>query len=159
MGMLTFSGINQTNDALLGEGQHAQGPPPSDIMLLYTLEPMKLFTCTRLTIPALALLLLAGCNTTNRLHDYDFDDARVAVVANMPPRPVVFTDLLYEGRIDPDDPIGSIFRVGSAIVKQAEAQQAQERMNSALDHVDVADRVAQEAMRRSAPSARLPTCF
>ena len=120
-------------------------------MLLYTLEPMKLFTCTRLTIPALALLLLAGCNTTNRLHDYDFDDARVAVVANMPPRPVVFTDVLYEGRIDPDDPNGSIFRVGSAIVKQAEAQQAQERMNSALDHVDVADRVAQEAMRRSAP--------
>ncbi len=108
-------------------------------------------TYIRLTIPVLLLLLLAGCTTTNRLHDYDFDDARVAVVANIPPRPVVFTDVLYEGRIDPDDPIGSVFRVGSALIKHNEAREAQERMDQALEHVDVADRVAREALRRSAP--------
>ena len=88
-------------------------------MLLYTLDTMKTYRSTsiRLTITALALLLLAGCNTTNRLHDYDFDDARVAVVANMPPRPVVFTDVLYEGRIDPDDPIGSSGSKPSLLVR------------------------------------------
>ena len=106
---------------------------------------------TRPAMLGLALGILAGCSSTNRLHDYDFEDARVAVVANIPPRPVVFTDVLYEGRVDPDDPIGSIFRVGSAVIKQAEARKAQARMDSALDHVDVADLVAREALRRSAP--------
>ena len=110
-----------------------------------------LYRSTRLALVGLTVLILAGCGSSHRLHDYDFDDARVAVVANIPPRPVVFTDVLYEGRVDPDDPIGSIFRVGSAIIKQAEARKAQGRMDSALAHVDVADLVAREALRRSAP--------
>ena len=75
----------------------------------------------RRVLLGLVLLMGIGCGSTNRLHEVDFEDARVAVVANIPPRPVVFTDVLYEARIDPDDPVGSIFRAGTAIAKQAEA--------------------------------------
>ncbi len=103
----------------------------------------------RLT-PVWAVLLLFGCGTTHRLHDYTFDDATVAVVANIPPRPVVFTDLLFDAYLHPDDPIGSVFRAGSAIAKQAEARAAQTRMDSALAYVDVADRVARRALAQSA---------
>ena len=60
-------------------------------------------------LPGLIFLMGLGCGSTNRLHEVDFEDARVAVVANIPPRPVVFTDMFYEARIDPDDPVGSIF--------------------------------------------------
>ncbi len=102
-------------------------------------------------LPGLILLMGLGCGATNRLHEVDFEDARVAVVANIPPRPVVFTDVFYEARIDPDDLVGSIFRAGTAIAKQAEARQAQARMDSALAYIDLADRVARQVLRRSAP--------
>ena len=106
----------------------------------------------RRVLLGLILLVGIGCGSTNRLHEVDLDDARVAVVANIPPRPVVFTDVLYDARIDPYDPVGSIFRAGTAIAKQSQARQAQARMDSALTHVDVADRVARQALRRSAPT-------
>lgn len=103
-------------------------------------------------VPGLmAMLLVAGCGNANRLHQYDFAEARVAVVANIPPRPAVFTDYLFEARIDPDDPLGSVFRAGSAIVKQTQARRAQARMDSALTYVDVADRIARQVLRQSAP--------
>jgi hypothetical protein len=94
--------------------------------------------------------VLAGCGGTNRLQEYTFDDATVAVIANIPPRPLVFTDGLFDARVHPNDPIGSIFRAGTAIAKHNEAREAQERMDSALAHVDVADRVARRALSGSA---------
>ena len=95
-------------------------------------------------------LVVAGCGSSHRLHEHHFEDATVAVVANFPPRPAVFTDALFDARIHPDDPIGSVFRAGTAIAKQAEARQAQARMDSALAYVDVAERVAQLAIMQSA---------
>lgn len=106
----------------------------------------------RRVLLGLVLLTGIGCASANRLHEVDFEDTSVAVVANIPPRPVVFTDVLYEARLDPDDPLGSIFRVGTAVAKQTEARQAQARMDSALAYVDVADRVARQALHRSAPT-------
>ncbi|MFQ5569183.1 MAG: hypothetical protein ACE5G0_05885 [Rhodothermales bacterium] len=111
----------------------------------------KLFV-VRLGVPIAAIILLAGCGSSNRLHEYDFSDAGVAVVANIPPRPAVFTDQLYDARIDPEDVLGSVFRVGSAVMKHAAARKAQQRMDSALAYVDVADRVARRALRESAPT-------
>lgn len=97
----------------------------------------------------LMVLILAGCGGTNRLQEYTFDDATVAVIANIPPRPVVFTDGLFDARVHPDDPIGSIFRAGTAIAKNKEAREAQARMDSALADIDVADRVARRALSGS----------
>jgi len=104
---------------------------------------------------ALAGLLLpplAGCGSAHRLRTVDFAEARVAVVANIPPRPLVFTDALAEARVDPDDPLGSLFRAGTALVKQAEVREAQARMDSALAYIDVAERTALAALRQSAPT-------
>ena len=101
-------------------------------------------------LPLLGALLLAGCSPSNRLHEYDFDAATVAVVANFPPRPAVFTDAAFDARIHPDDPLGSVFRAGSALAKHAEARRAQARMDSALAYVDVAERTARRALGASA---------
>lgn len=95
-------------------------------------------------------LALSACNSSNQLHDYHFDDATVAVVANIPPRPAIFTDFLNESRVDPNDPIGSVFRAGTAIAKQAEVRHAQTRMDSALYYVDMTDRIAGQALYQSA---------
>lgn len=97
-----------------------------------------------------ALVLMAGCGSSHHLHEYDFTDATVAVVANIPPRPLVFTDAPYDARVDPKNPIGSFFRAGTALIKHAEAREAQQRMDSALAYVDVAERVARRALRQSA---------
>ena len=102
---------------------------------------------TRRLIPLLVLLpLLAACSSSNHLRDYEFTDERVAVVAAIPPRPAVFTDLPWDARVDPDDPIGSIFRAGTAIAKHAEARRAQDRMDSALAFVDVPERIAAQVL-------------
>ena len=104
----------------------------------------------RLFVLGAGMMLLAGCGHSHRLHDVSFDDATVAVVANIPPRPGVFSDLFFDARLDPDDPVGSIFRAGSAIAKHNEAKAAQARLDSALALVDIAARVAEGAARRSA---------
>jgi hypothetical protein len=113
---------------------------------------MKLPIRVVAALAVLGLPALAGCGSAHRLRTVDFADTRVAVVANIPPRPLIFTDVLADARVDPDDPLGSIFRAGSAPVKHAEAQEAQVRMDSALAHVDVAERTALAALRRSAPT-------
>lgn len=103
-----------------------------------------------LFLPLLAALFAAGCGASHQLDDYRFDDATVAVVANIPPRPAVFTDALFDARLDPDDPLGSVFRAGTALAKHAEARRAQQRMDSALAYVDVAERTARRALHESA---------
>ena len=103
-----------------------------------------------LTLFILATIVLAGCSNSNRLHNYDFDDQKVAVIANIPPRPAVFSDLAYDARVHPDDPVGSVFRAGTAIAKRTQARQAQARMDSALAHIDVAERIAERSLLGSA---------
>lgn len=104
----------------------------------------------RLLVLGAVGVLLAGCGHSHRLHEVSFDDTTVAVVANIPARPGVFSDLFYDARLDPSDPVGSVFRAGSAIAKHSEARAAQARLDSALAFVDVAVRVADGAAHRSA---------
>lgn len=96
------------------------------------------------------LVVGAGCGTSHRLHEVSLSGATVAVVANIPPRPAVFSDAFFDARVDPNDPIGSVFRAGTALAKHAEVREARARMDSALAYVDVADRVARQALLQSA---------
>ncbi len=100
----------------------------------------------RLPFLLLASLLVTGCRSTNHLQQHDFDGTRMAVVAAIPPHPTVFSDLFFDARVNPDDPLGSVFRAGTAIAKQGQVRAAQARMDSALMHVDIAERIAEDAL-------------
>lgn len=102
-----------------------------------------------LALGALALLLSA-CGGSNRLAEYDFDDARVALVAEIPARPVLFTDVDYDARLDREDPLGSLVRAGTAVAKHVEVREARRRMDDALARVDVGARTAEAMLARSA---------
>lgn len=100
---------------------------------------------------SMAFLLMMGCGSTNQLQQYDFDGARIAVVAAIPPHPTVFSDLFFDARVNPDDPLGSVFRAGTALAKQGQVRAAQTRMDSALRHIDIAERIAEDALVGGAP--------
>jgi hypothetical protein len=104
----------------------------------------------RLTLAGAALAVLAGCGSSNRLSRYDFTGARVAVVAAIPPRPAVFTDLPADAWVNPHDPVGTLIRAGTAAAKHREAREAQARMDSALALVDVPEAIAARALLQSA---------
>jgi hypothetical protein len=106
---------------------------------------------TRSAVPALlvvlgAAVLLASCATVNRLDRIRIDNPRLATVLQPPPPPSL--DTWYDLSINTDDPIGTVLRVGSSIVKAAEAEKAGARMREALSGVDVPEVVFDESSQR-----------
>lgn len=95
-----------------------------------------------------ALAMLASCATVNRLDRISIDNPRLATVLQPPPPPSM--DTWYDLSINADDPIGTVLRVGSSIVKAAEAEKAAERMREALTEVDVPEVVFEESSLRCA---------
>lgn len=98
----------------------------------------------------LALPLLGGCGPSHRLAEVDFAGRRVAVMAAIPPSPRVLSGPWGEGAVNLRDPIGSAMRLGTAAHKWEEARRAQARLDSAAQHVDVAEIVARRALLGSA---------
>ncbi|MEM1056994.1 MAG: hypothetical protein AAGI52_15835 [Bacteroidota bacterium] len=94
--------------------------------------------------------VLAGCGASNRLHEVSLNDARVAIVAAIPPHPRVQAGHPSEGAVDLRDPLGSITRVSTAAAKFREVERAQARLDSAVAQVDVADRIARRVLAQSA---------
>ena len=108
--------------------------------------------------PAALLLFAAGlaaCGPSNRLREVDLDGSRVAIVAAIPPHPRVQAGSPLEGAVDVRDPIGSAVRVGSAAEKYRQAQRAQARLDSAVQRVDLADRIARRVLTGSADLLRV----
>lgn len=95
------------------------------------------FLWTLLVLPFLTI----GCASTNRLDEVTLDEARVAIIAAVPPAPRVQTGP-DEAFVNPWDPIGTAARVGTAISKWEEAREAQAKLDSVARGLDVADRVA-----------------
>ena len=83
----------------------------------------------------LMILISAGCHHTNRLAEYDFDARSVTMITTIPTRPDVFTgDFFF---FDKDRPLKFFANVGSSVVKEAEAEKARVRMDSAYQCIDV----------------------
>lgn len=91
----------------------------------------------RIMVTVSLTILLAGCVTLNRLDEFQLEDRTAAAVILRPPRAQVFTNFSFW--IDPNDPVGSALRVGSGFIREAEAKKAQERMDKALESVDLAE--------------------
>ncbi len=96
----------------------------------------------------LAVLLTAGCGSTNRLDEYSFRDLTLAVAPTFPPYPEVLTGPYFPGH--PEDPIHAIIRAGSRIAKEVEARRVRARLDSAAARVDVPTLVSERIGERAA---------
>ena len=111
------------------------------------------FTQRLARAPLLLLLLAAGgCASAGHLAEYDFQDRAVGVVTVAPPHPDVFTDEdFWVGG-------GSLFevavRVAAGIVREAEADRARARLDSAVAVVDVAERMSARVLEQGARQLR-----
>ena len=90
-----------------------------------------------------AACLLAACTTVNKLDKYPLRDASLAV--DMAPAPDPSLDVNYDLTLNSHDPVGSVISLGTNIAKAAEAGQAEDRMRTALESVDVPAIVRGEA--------------
>ena len=82
---------------------------------------------TRSALPAIvvglaAAALLASCATVNHLDRIRFENPQLSAVLQPPPEPSL--DAWYDLSINTEDPIGTVLRIGSSIVKAAEAEKA-----------------------------------
>jgi hypothetical protein len=105
---------------------------------------------------ALAAAALAvatsACASAGHLAEYDFRDRPVAVVTVAPPHPDVFTgdDFWFAepGLLE------AVVRVAADIVREAEAERARARLDSAVAVVDVAERMSARVLEQGARQLR-----
>jgi hypothetical protein len=90
-----------------------------------------------------AALLLASCETVNRLDRYSVEDATLAVDMRVPPEPTMKVG--YSVTFDLHDPLVTVLSVGTNIAKAGEASEAEVRMREALQSVDVPAILLKEA--------------
>ena len=97
---------------------------------------------------SLAILLSSACASTGRLAEFDFRDTGLAVVTVAPPHPQVFTDDSH----DPDERgwLRTLFRIGSEMARDAQAERAAEKLAEASHRVDVAGLMGERVLERSA---------
>ena len=115
-------------------------------------EPRAAGKCAHYTtfLVALGILLVAGagCRSTNRLADYEFSERTLAVNTVFRGMPEVETGDFYF--IDGERPLRSVLKLGSSLVKRAEAEKAQQRMDSAMQLVDVSEILYDRILHQSA---------
>jgi len=97
---------------------------------------------------ALAILLAgAACGPSHRLGEYNFRQASVAAVCEVPPFPDVLTGPLV---IDlPDDYVGAVIEAGSRAAREVSARRVEEKLDSATARVDLALLIEDESLRRA----------
>ncbi len=86
-------------------------------------------------VVAVGAVLLTQCGSSNKLHNYQFNERTIATQMLTPPAPIVFSDSFIW--IDKDDPIGSVLRIGTTIAKEIEASKVRARLDSAMQQVDI----------------------
>lgn len=96
------------------------------------------------------LLFSAGCRSTNHLAEYDFHRTGIVAVAPLAAVPDVYTDLAWRTEPQNRSVVESVIRVGSAIVREAGAAEARQKLIEAEEEVDVAARIADGALDRVA---------
>ena len=90
-------------------------------------------------------LLFFNCST-NRLHEYEFKSTTAAATMAIPPRAQVFSDSFF---YTDGDPISTVLRIGTTIVKNIEAQKTQKRLDKAMNEVDIPEEIRIQSLERS----------
>ena len=110
-------------------------------------EAMKINKVVPLVAGVLILSsFLVMCSSTNRLREYEFHGKRAGAIMAVAPPPEVFTDSFFY--FDEKDPLGSVLRIGTTIVKHVELRKARERMLYALEEVDIPEALKDQTLTR-----------
>ena len=94
----------------------------------------------------------SGCASAGHLAEYEFVDRPVAVVTVAPPKPDVFTEddfWLGEGGL-----LEAVVRVAADIAREAQAERARARLDSAVAVVDVSKRMSTRVLEQGARQLR-----
>jgi hypothetical protein len=94
-----------------------------------------------------------GCRGTGRLAEYEFRDHTVAVAWDYSPAPEVLTGPWFPGGAH--NPLEAVIQVGSRVAREVEASQARDRLDSAVARTDLAGRMADRTLERSARLLRM----
>lgn len=93
----------------------------------------------------LVLWTSSGC-TTHQLAKYNFEGRTMAVMAAIPPAPHVFSGYYGRRPYQNEHPIVVAARIGTAIAKEVQADKAEARLDSALQQLDVSERIAKRTL-------------
>lgn len=104
------------------------------------------------TLSLCLLVGAVGCGNKQRLPQYEFRGHTLAVTTLAPSHPEVLGRVSY--RIDPEQPLESLLRVGSSAAFEATAHQARPRLDSAAVAVNVNARIGERVLDGAARHLR-----
>ena len=112
---------------------------------------MSIRPLARSRAAALAILppLVAGCGSSNILHEYDYRGSTLAVVSELPRAPDVLSGPWLLGRSS-GDPVRDLVRIGARVAREVQAGEVRERLDSAVARVDVGYEMEDAVLERAA---------
>lgn len=100
----------------------------------------------------MTMLLGMGCGSSNRLMEYDFREHTAAGMMAVPPPPEIFTDSFF--MVDEGDLLATAIRIGTTIAKEVEIAETQQKLDQAMEEVDVPEIIRMEALHQCAKTLR-----
>ena len=89
-----------------------------------------------LVLAIASALAASACATGNILHEYDYRGQTLAVASDIPARPDVLSGSIFDIQSS-GDPLRDVLRAGARVVREVEAREVQERLDSAATRMDV----------------------
>jgi hypothetical protein len=105
----------------------------------------NLLITARLVLVSALVLMALSCGASHRLKEYTFKGLTVAALISAP-QPQVFADSFLE--IDTENLVATALRIGTTIAKDATADEAQERLNAAMEEVNVPEIIRHGTLNR-----------
>ncbi len=92
-----------------------------------------------------ASLFIIQCSS-NRLHEYEFNETTVAAMMATPPRAQIFSDSFYLGG---EGLVETAIRIGTSIGKEIQLRQAQQRLDNAMTKVNIPEQIQKRTLEQS----------